>query len=191
MPETKKPNDTWADSILSLLNSEGDNLSKLAESAGLDPYSGELECIDLSGLDLTGQNLSGWKLGSACLKHTVLTGADLSGAEVDPISVSQSTDWENASIDDDTRDRVSDATLLSKLLIEVADLGLSVRNENVLKNMDIQFVGQLVQLTEAEWLRTPNTGRKSMNQLKELFAGLGLHFGMDVSNAINKKYFGG
>ena len=60
----------------------------------------------------------------------------------------------------------------------VEELELSVRSYNCLKNANIQTIGDLVQKTEAEMLRTKNFGRKSLNEIKEILAGLGLQFGM-------------
>ena len=60
----------------------------------------------------------------------------------------------------------------------VEELELSVRSYNCLKNANIQTIGDLVQKTEAEMLRTKNFGRKSLNEIKEILAGLGLSFGM-------------
>jgi DNA-directed RNA polymerase subunit alpha len=60
----------------------------------------------------------------------------------------------------------------------VEELELSVRSYNCLKNASIQTIGDLVQKTEAEMLRTKNFGRKSLNEIKELLLGLGLTFGM-------------
>jgi DNA-directed RNA polymerase subunit alpha len=62
----------------------------------------------------------------------------------------------------------------------VEELELSVRSYNCLKNANIQTIGDLVQRTEAEMLRTKNFGRKSLNEIKEILAGLGLGFGMKV-----------
>ena len=60
----------------------------------------------------------------------------------------------------------------------VEELELSVRSYNCLKNANIQTIGDLVQRTEAEMLRTKNFGRKSLNEIKEILSGLGLTFGM-------------
>jgi DNA-directed RNA polymerase subunit alpha len=57
-------------------------------------------------------------------------------------------------------------------------LELSVRSYNCLKNANIQSIGDLVQRSEAEMLRTKNFGRKSLNEIKEILSGLGLGFGM-------------
>jgi DNA-directed RNA polymerase subunit alpha len=60
----------------------------------------------------------------------------------------------------------------------VEELELSVRSYNCLKNANIQTIGELVQKTEAEMLRTKNFGRKSLNEIKEILAGMGLSLGM-------------
>jgi hypothetical protein len=65
-------------------------------------------------------------------------------------------------------------------LIKVEELELSVRTANCLKNDNIAYIGDLVQKSEAEMLRTPNFGRKSLNEIKEMLAQMGLHLGMEV-----------
>ncbi|MGI9384082.1 MAG: DNA-directed RNA polymerase subunit alpha [Methyloligellaceae bacterium] len=68
------------------------------------------------------------------------------------------------------------------LLKKVDELELSVRSANCLKNDNIVYIGDLIQKTEAEMLRTPNFGRKSLNEIKEVLADMGLHLGMEVPN---------
>ena len=68
------------------------------------------------------------------------------------------------------------------LLKKVDELELSVRSANCLKNDNIVYIGDLIQKTEAEMLRTPNFGRKSLNEIKEVLAQMGLHLGMEVTN---------
>jgi DNA-directed RNA polymerase subunit alpha len=70
-------------------------------------------------------------------------------------------------------DRVSD-----QLNRSVEELELSVRSYNCLKNANIQTIGELVQKTEAEMLRTKNFGRKSLNEIKEILGSMGLALGM-------------
>lgn len=60
----------------------------------------------------------------------------------------------------------------------VEELELSVRSYNCLKNANIQTIGELVQKSEAEMLRTKNFGRKSLNEIKEILASMGLSLGM-------------
>jgi len=67
------------------------------------------------------------------------------------------------------------------LLRKVDELELSVRSANCLKNDNIVYIGDLVQKTEQEMLRTPNFGRKSLNEIKEVLTNMGLALGMAVS----------
>lgn len=66
------------------------------------------------------------------------------------------------------------------LLKKVDEIELSVRSQNCLKNDNIVYIGDLVIKTEAEMLRTPNFGRKSLNEIKEILSTFNLKFGMDV-----------
>ena len=66
------------------------------------------------------------------------------------------------------------------LLRKVDELELSVRSANCLKNDNITYIGDLVQRTEQEMLRTPNFGRKSLNEIKEVLGQMGLHLGMEI-----------
>lgn len=66
------------------------------------------------------------------------------------------------------------------LLRKVDELELSVRSANCLKNDNIIYIGDLVQKTEADMLRTPNFGRKSLNEIKEVLSQMGLHLGMEI-----------
>ena len=69
-----------------------------------------------------------------------------------------------------------------KLNKSVDELELSVRSYNCLKNANIHTIGELVQKTEAEMLRTKNFGRKSLNEIKEILAAMGLSLGMKLDN---------
>ncbi len=68
----------------------------------------------------------------------------------------------------------------ANLLRKVDELELSVRSANCLKNDNIIYIGDLVQKTEQEMLRTPNFGRKSLNEIKEVLAAMNLNLGMHV-----------
>ncbi len=72
------------------------------------------------------------------------------------------------------------ALINENLFRSVSELELSVRSANCLKNADIKFIGELVQRTEAEMLRTKNFGRKSLNEIKEILADMGLSLGMQI-----------
>ena len=68
------------------------------------------------------------------------------------------------------------------LLKKVDELELSVRSMNCLKNDNIVYIGDLVQKTEPEMLRTPNFGRKSLNEIKEVLNSMSLYLGMEIPN---------
>jgi DNA-directed RNA polymerase subunit alpha len=70
--------------------------------------------------------------------------------------------------------------LINTLTRSVEELELSVRSYNCLKNANIQSIAELVQKTDSEMLRTRNFGRKSLNEIKEILEGMGLHLGMKL-----------
>jgi DNA-directed RNA polymerase subunit alpha len=84
--------------------------------------------------------------------------------------------------EEDTVERTADqpVPVNANLLRKVEDLELSVRSMNCLKNDNIVYIGDLVRKTESEMLRTPNFGRKSLNEIKEVLAQMGLYLGMPV-----------
>lgn len=77
-------------------------------------------------------------------------------------------------------DRLVDADKLKNLNQPITDLELSVRSANCLENANIWFIGDLVQRTEAEMLGTPNFGRKSLKEIKEILAEMGFTLGMTL-----------
>jgi len=78
---------------------------------------------------------------------------------------------------------VEEATPLNPNLFKSVDeLELSVRSANCLQNANIRTIGELVQRTEAEMLKTKNFGRKSLNEIKEVLQSMGLQLGMKVEN---------
>jgi DNA-directed RNA polymerase subunit alpha len=70
--------------------------------------------------------------------------------------------------------------LNANLFKSVDELELSVRSANCLQNANIRYIGELVQRTEAEMLKTKNFGRKSLNEIKEVLASMGLELGMTL-----------
>ena len=68
------------------------------------------------------------------------------------------------------------------LLRPIDDLELTVRSANCLKAENIYYIGDLIQRTETELLKTPNLGRKSLNEIKEVLASRGLSLGMKLEN---------
>jgi len=81
---------------------------------------------------------------------------------------------------DVVEEQVSELSFNPGLLKKVDELELSVRSANCLKNDNIVYIGDLIQKTESEMLRTPNFGRKSLNEIKEVLASMGLHLGMEI-----------
>ena len=79
-------------------------------------------------------------------------------------------------------EKIADLPFNQNLLRKVDDMELSVRSANCLKNDNLRYIGDLVQKTESEMLRTPNFGRKSLNEIKELLAVYDLHLGMQIEN---------
>lgn len=82
--------------------------------------------------------------------------------------------------ENDVEDVKEELPFNRNLLKKVDELELSVRSANCLKNDNIVYIGDLVQKTEAEMLRTPNFGRKSLNEIKEVLAKMGIHLGMET-----------
>ncbi len=72
--------------------------------------------------------------------------------------------------------------LYEKLGKSVDEMELSVRSYNCLKNANIRTIGELVQKTESEMLKTKNFGRKSLNEIKEILSGMGLSLGMKLDD---------
>ena len=80
------------------------------------------------------------------------------------------------------REKPSEPEFNKNLLRKVDELELSVRSMNCLKNDNIIYIGDLVQKSEGEMLRTPNFGRKSLNEIKEVLTGMSLYLGMEIPN---------
>tara|TARA_B110000196_G_C21078838_1_gene631398 strand:+ start:112 stop:1137 length:1026 start_codon:yes stop_codon:yes gene_type:complete len=78
--------------------------------------------------------------------------------------------------------QISEPEFNKNLLKKVDELELSVRSMNCLKNDNIIYIGDLVQKTEPEMLRTPNFGRKSLNEIKEVLNSMSLYLGMEIPN---------
>ena len=78
--------------------------------------------------------------------------------------------------------KITEPEFNKNLLKKVDELELSVRSMNCLKNDNIIYIGDLVQKTEPEMLRTPNFGRKSLNEIKEVLNSMSLYLGMEIPN---------
>jgi DNA-directed RNA polymerase subunit alpha len=82
---------------------------------------------------------------------------------------------------EELEDEIIELSFDPNLLKKVDELELSVRSQNCLKNDNIVYIGDLVTKSENQMLKTPNFGRKSLNEIKEILTNLNLSFGMDVS----------
>ena len=82
----------------------------------------------------------------------------------------------------ETEDHEDEEKLNANLFRPVSELELSVRSANCLKNASITYIGELVQKTEAEMLKTKNFGRKSLNEIKGILEEMGLSLGMKLDN---------
>ncbi|MFY9589501.1 DNA-directed RNA polymerase subunit alpha [Rickettsia endosymbiont of Halotydeus destructor] len=82
--------------------------------------------------------------------------------------------------EEDKQDKSESLPFSPYLLKKIEELELSVRSQNCLQNENIVYIGDLVKKTEAEMLKTPNFGRKSLNEIKEILLKFNLKFGMDL-----------
>ena len=89
--------------------------------------------------------------------------------------------FEEPEIEDKTKEEDSEIKFNRNLLRKVDELELSVRSANCLRNDNIVYIGDLVQKSENDMLRTPNFGRKSLNEIREVLMQMGLNLGMDIS----------
>jgi len=96
------------------------------------------------------------------------------------INIEEEEEEEGTPVEISEQDREMWSEKLSK---SVDEMELSVRSYNCLKNANIRTIGELVQKSEAEMLKTKNFGRKSLNEIKEILAGMGLSLGMKLDNA--------
>ena len=85
-------------------------------------------------------------------------------------------------VETEKKPQVTEPEFNKNLLKKVDELELSVRSMNCLKNDNIIYIGDLVQKTEPEMLRTPNFGRKSLNEIKEVLSAMSLYLGMEIPN---------
>jgi len=84
--------------------------------------------------------------------------------------------------EEEVQEVLEDLPFNKNLLRKVEELELSVRSANCLKNDNIVYIGDLVQRSEPEMLRTPNFGRKSLNEIREVLKIMGLELGMVIES---------
>jgi Bacterial RNA polymerase, alpha chain C terminal domain/Pentapeptide repeats (8 copies) len=180
----EEPKYDWAAAIAAIVSTNSNDFRELAAAAQLDPIAGDLSDADFSGLDLSGQNLGGWDLSNAKFANARLTLTELRNARLNPIEIVEAIDWEKAKLDDDVRAAAEEAAARRTGILDrkVDDLEFSVRTSQVLRSAEIMHVGDLIQKSEAEILRLPNCGRKSLNEMKAMLLPYGLQFGSEVDN---------
>jgi DNA-directed RNA polymerase subunit alpha len=104
---------------------------------------------------------------------------------VEAARLGQITDYDKLDMETEARGEEKPQIKNENLNRSVEELELSVRSYNCLKNANIQTIGELVQKTEAEMLKTKNFGRKSLNEIKEILASMGLSLGMKIDEQGN------
>ena len=117
-----------------------------------------------------------WTNGSVKPQDTVAYAAKILKDQLS-IFINFEEEEETASIDSN-----EDEPLNENLFRSVEELELSVRSANCLQNANIHLIGELVQKTEAEMLKTKNFGRKSLKEIKEILADMGLSLGMKIDS---------
>ena len=90
--------------------------------------------------------------------------------------------FDESSIKAEAEDEVKDEPLNENLYRSVSELELSVRSINCLQNAKIETIGDLVQKTEQEMLKTKNFGRKSLNEIKVILTEMGLALGTTLES---------
>jgi len=180
----EKPEYDWASAIAAIVSTNSNDFRDLAAAAQLDPIAGDLSDVDFSGLDLSGQNLRGWDLSNAKFTNARLSQTELRNARLNPAEIVEAVDWEKAKLDDDVRAAAQEAAAQRMGILDrkVADLEFSVRTSQVLRTAEIMHVGDLIQRSDAEILRLPNCGRKSLIEMREMLATFGLRFGTELDN---------
>jgi len=89
--------------------------------------------------------------------------------------------------DSETRKDTTTTPLNENLFRSVDELEFSVRSQNCLQSADIKFIGELVQKSEPEMLKTKNFGRKSLNEIKEILREMGLELGMKLDYSLSRE----
>ena len=167
----------WAEAALSLISTDSTDIRQLVEAAGLNASKGDLSDIDLSHIDLSNQDLSGWNLENANFRGAKLNNTNLHGSLIDPYAIIMADDWEIARLDPDV---FKSARNLLLFVTEIQEMNISVRSSKGLKMAGVNYLGDLVVHTEGQLLRIHNFGRKALNEIKEILAGIGLRLGMDA-----------
>ncbi|MFO7783984.1 MAG: DNA-directed RNA polymerase subunit alpha [Thermodesulfobacteriota bacterium] len=118
-----------------------------------------------------------WTDGSVLPEDAVAFAAKILKEQMSPL-----INFEEEPEPDDEDDVEEEEKLNEHLFRSVSELELSVRSANCLKNANITLIGELVQKSENEMLKTKNFGRKSLNEIKEILSEMGLSLGMKLDN---------
>jgi DNA-directed RNA polymerase subunit alpha len=118
-----------------------------------------------------------WTDGSILPEDAVAYGAKILKEQMSPF-----INFEEAPEPLEEEIEVKEERLNENLFRPVSELELSVRSANCLKNANIKLIGELVQKTEAEMLKTKNFGRKSLNEIKGILEDMGLSLGIKLDN---------
>jgi len=118
-----------------------------------------------------------WTDGSVLPEDAVAYAAKILKEQMNPF-----INFEEEPEPEEEEEEEEEEQLNENLFRPVSELELSVRSANCLKNANIKLIGELVQKTEAEMLKTQNFGRKSLNEIKSILAEMGLSLGMELHN---------
>ena len=118
-----------------------------------------------------------WTDGSVLPEDAVAYAAKILKEQMNPF-----INFEEEPEPEEEEEEEEEEQLNENLFRPVSELELSVRSANCLKNANIKLIGELVQKTEAEMLKTQNFGRKSLNEIKSILAEMGLSLGMELPN---------
>ncbi|HLE18542.1 MAG TPA: DNA-directed RNA polymerase subunit alpha, partial [Syntrophales bacterium] len=123
-----------------------------------------------------------WTDGSICPKDAVAYAAKILREQLDVL-----INFDEICEEEGQKWVEEGKNISEQLSRHVDELELSVRSANCLKNAEINLIGELVQKTESEMLKTKNFGRKSLSEIKEVLSELGLGFGMKLDPPLLKK----
>ena len=119
-----------------------------------------------------------WTDGSVSPEDAVANAAKILKDQMNPFINFE----EQPEVEADKPSELAKETLNENLFKHVSELELSVRSANCLQNANISYIGELVQKTEAEMLKTKNFGRKSLNEIKGILEEMGLSLGLKLDN---------
>ena len=177
----------WAKAVYDLAVDQSTTIEGMVDAARLNPLAGDVSDMDLSELDLSNQDLSGWDLLDANMQGTVLKGTRLVGAKINPHNLLKARGWKEAELDEALRRKALELEAavelaFKPLLKKVDELELSVKAAKGIKDNNIVYIGDLVQMSTEEISRTPSIGKRHLNEIERALSSMGLRLGMEVPN---------